>query len=79
LDERHEIGVLVHLDALIAQRLPEQALVVVLPEDEDKRIRAEVAPDVPERYACGPCLRPIYWRRWRASRPPARAAMPSLE
>ena len=36
-----------------AQRLPEQPLVVVLTQDQEKRIRTQIAPDVAERHAGG--------------------------
>lgn len=37
-------------DAVRAQRVAEQALVVVLPQDQQERKRAQIAPDIAERH-----------------------------
>ncbi len=47
-----QLGVPFHADAPAAEGLSEQPLVVVLAEDQEKGIRAQIAPDVAEGDAC---------------------------
>ena len=51
LFEADELGVPVHVAAVSAQLVAEQAFVVVLAEDHQERIRAEIAADIAERDA----------------------------
>ena len=71
LCELDELGVPLHVDAPAAEGFSEQPLVVVLAEDQEKGIRAEIAPDVAEGDA----------RRPRPSGPEirARGALAQLE
>ena len=49
--EADQFGVPPHGHSLPAEQFAEQLLVVVLPEDQHERIRAQLAADVAERYA----------------------------
>ena len=48
----HQLNVPSHCHVPAAQRIAEQPLIVVLPQDQQKRERAQVAADVAQRHAC---------------------------
>ncbi len=52
LFKANELRVPLHVHAPLAQGFSEQPLVVVLTQDQKKRIRTQITPDVTERYAC---------------------------
>src|SRR3989454_12454800 len=59
LREADELGVPLYGEAAGAQRVSQQPLVVVLPQDEQVGIRADIPPDVPQRNTRGsPALCP---------------------
>ena len=51
LREPHQLRVPLHGQTPVAQRFTEQPFVVVLSQDQNERIGAQLAPDVPERHA----------------------------
>src|SRR2546429_1610668 len=53
LREAHQLGVPLYGEAAGAQRVSQQAFVVVLPQDQEVGIRADIPPDVPQRNARG--------------------------
>src|SRR5438093_783761 len=50
----NQLSVPLHVHSPVAQGFSEQPLVLVLTQDQQKRIRTQILPDVTERDACSP-------------------------